>query len=275
MNNIEKQYSEADVDRMMARYYEEDKLTLAHAKDSEAKIYHNRIDYRVEFEQFIVERKPTIFWTVTFTAPNRRTNNMAKPKFDRIISDQEAHRTMTELIKRVNQYFSGRNKSKYMTGIGHLDYQTCGQPHYHWLIHTSISAKELQKAVDYIVNRARESFNKGKRQKHENDTSRQRIEEALESNGGDIEAVRDQYEKHKPMVDESLKRTKVRFPFYCLNRKDMDVQKVYSDDVSKYVAKVLETRNKGRFVILDKDGINDLGRNERVGLKGSYSQYQS
>ena len=53
---------------------------------------------------------------------------MDEPKSDRIISDQEAQRTMTELIKRVNQHFFGRNKSKYMTGIGHIDYQTCGQP---------------------------------------------------------------------------------------------------------------------------------------------------
>jgi hemerythrin len=90
---------------------------------------------------------------------------MDEPKSDRIISDQEAQRTMTELIKRVNQHFFGRNKSKYMTGIGHIDYQTCGQPHYHWLINTSISAKELEKAVDYIVNRALKSFKKGKKQK--------------------------------------------------------------------------------------------------------------
>jgi hypothetical protein len=196
---------------------------------------------------------------------------MDEPKSDRIISDQEAQRTMTELIKRVNQHFFGRNKSKYMTGIGHIDYQTCGQPHYHWLINTSISAKELEMAVDYIVNRALKSFKKGKKQKLENDMSRQQINEALKSNGGDIEAVRDQYEKHKPMVNESLKLTKVGFPFYCLNRKDMDIQDVYSDEVSKYITKVLEARNSGRFVILDKDGIDDSGRNERVGLKGQYS----
>jgi hypothetical protein len=58
----------------------------------------------------------------------------------------------------------------------------------------------------------------------------------------------DPFEMHKPMVDESLKLTNVKFPFYCLNRKNMDIRDGYSDDVSKYVARVLEARNSGRFV---------------------------
>ena len=90
------------------------------------------------------------------------------------------------------------------------------------------------------MNRALKSFKKGKKQKLENDMSRQQINEALKSNGGDIEAVRDQYEKHKPMVNESLKLTKVGFPFYCLNRKDMDIQDVYSDEVRSILQKYLK-----------------------------------
>lgn len=44
-------------------------------------------------------------------------------------------------------------------------------------------------------------------------------------------------------------------PFLCIDRKNMDIQEIYSDEVSEYITKVFEPKIEGNIVLLDKDGI--------------------
>ena len=81
-----------------------------------------------------------------------------------------------------------------------------------------------------------------------------------------MDVLRKDYQQWDKELIAAKKLLEMKNPFLCINREAMDVQEVYSDDVSEYVAKVFEPTNRGRIVLIDKDGIcdPDLGIRKNV-----------
>ncbi len=235
-------------------------------KDEEAG-YRNSLVHRIAYEDLMMKQSPNLFWTINFIHPDRKTKNIDKKKDKsiKLISDQQATKSLNELIKRINQKFFRRNRAKYMKGIGCLDYQKCGQPHFHLLINFDTNTEQLIQSVDERLSMAKKRQIQSKQAQPELKTLSIELLIELAENGGDVEALRKDYELFQKEVIAKKKLMDVRNPFLCINRKAMDVQEVYSDDVAEYVAKVFEPTNRGRIVLIDKDGICDPD----VGIKKS------
>ena len=218
-------------------------------------------DYRCEWEMLIRQNKPKLFWTLTFTDSTRRSRKNLKspnPKnTSRTITDKEAVSTTNELIKRINQSLYGRNKSKYFTGFGCLEYQKCGQPHLHLLITNSLTEKELKNAIDDVLRKQRKRVSERRKEEKEMELKIRNLKIELENSGGDIDCIQKDRRELFEQIERLRKLAVVKNRFKTINTKDMDIQEVYSDRVANYITKVLEPGNQGRILLLSEEGIID------------------
>lgn len=140
------------------------------------KYFHMNIDQiveRVEWEDLIRSINPRIFWTINFNYQRYKSNcgssrekimnpcENGSPDVNSnlhthdIVSDQRAFITINEFIKRINQKKYGRQKDKYLKGVGAFEYQSCGQPHFHLLVENNLSEDELKTKIDVVLGNAR------------------------------------------------------------------------------------------------------------------------
>lgn len=239
-----------------------------YATDQEKLNYSDQVMYRMEYEEFIINLKPTLFVTLTFTDPARKLLELKGKKPEKpfkIIPDAKSVSTANELIKRMNKNLFGRNKDRYFYGVGCIEYQKCGQPHFHLAINSTIKAQPFLDLIEDVVN------NQDKRKREQNETrqdlshSTDRLVKAVEKRS--VEEFSDEGKKLITDLKIEYSRSKVPDHFACLNMKDIDVQDVYHHDVANYITKVLESGNEGRIVLLDKDGIDDIGKGNIDGWK--------
>ena len=89
------------------------------------------------------------------------------PIGNQIESDQDLQRYFTtlrpenaleianELLLRIHQRFFGRSKSEQLLGIGCLEYQASGMPHFHFLIGNDIKAERFKEMANKVILKAR------------------------------------------------------------------------------------------------------------------------
>ncbi|MGD9660181.1 MAG: hypothetical protein AB7U63_02785 [Porticoccaceae bacterium] len=229
------------------------------------KIMLDEFSYRMEWEDFIRKYDPKLFWTVNFLdpilkqeflCPEHRENALKRAK---ILSPEAAKKIFEELLKRVNQRLFGRSKHKYLNGFGCIEFQTCGQPHFHTLMLNNVSQEELEWALDDVLSRAKESERKGREMKRKLRREAYALTEAA-SEADSIESIDpDQIARFHDLMNkynENRKIMTVRNGFTYLDRKNMDVQSIYNEGVVQYVTKVLEKDQAGKMFIFDAGGVH-------------------
>lgn len=101
--------------------------------------------------------QPTLFLTLVFLAPEYKMGRIGEP-LKSTISDKQALGTANELLKRLNRNLYGRQKRNYLEGIGCIEYQKSGQPHFHILIRNEIDKTLLVKTISHILDNARKAY---------------------------------------------------------------------------------------------------------------------
>jgi len=233
---------------------------------------------RTDWEDLIQDQNPKLFLTITFIAPPlrvKRTKNestVSETEAPAVLTDFQAFRVMNELIKRVNQRLfgndrgdrnhAGRNRENYLRGIGCMEHQKCGQPHFHFLINSEITSFKVQETIEAILADSRKKYkkriNEARLRKNNIIILAKKAELELERTGC-ISPVLEK--KYSELSNEIRKSKGYKNPinhFSCVDGANLKVDRIYSSDgLAKYCSKVLENSKTGCMVILDADGVHD------------------
>lgn len=168
-----------------------------------AKLAHERVRERVEWEEFCNQQGLKLLWTFNFIDPKLRVRTLnpehkrAVQRSARLINERRAIEIANELIKRVNQKLFKRSKNDHLMGIGCLEYQKCGSVHFHMGIMNDVPVEEFEAAVLFKLEGAESSAKKAVKEKIELDSRFIEVLKSLDSSQRKLLVK----ERH-PMVNE-------------------------------------------------------------------------
>ena len=248
--------------------YEERSCELAgnidsFVNDKEMETIHQRVRTRADWEYLIIQQSPTLVMTVTFIDPK-----LVRPKGSRklsekevlnliIVSDEFAERTLNKFFKHINQFLFGRDRSKYLKGVGCLEYQWTGQPHMHLDLFNRITGAELLQAVDYVLSKNKNTAKKVRANARDLRRRSKDLVRELEADQGIItNSVKSKRRRLAKDYEIQRKSPRPINEFAFLDHDNLEIQDCWdATGAAGYKTKLLETVTTERMILLNKEGL--------------------
>jgi hypothetical protein len=185
---------------------------------------------RREWEIFVSKYDIKLLWTLTFIDPSLRCEfsnpgDREKALFNsKILNDGKVIAIAEELIKRISQRLYGRSKTRQLEGFGCIEYQECGQPHFHFLVTSDVDLDTFSEAMRKVLDGAERKARAGKTKERLLNVRTNAIFKRYNAQAESTSSVEGKAMKLLSEYEETRKLRNVKNAFAWVDRKNLDIK---------------------------------------------------